>query len=280
MTDGVRALVVTGYGINCEEEMAAAYRMAGAEAKIVHLNEIFSGQYRLQDYQILNFPGGFSFGDDLGAAKVLSNKIKYKKTVRGHYLIDEIGKFISDGNYILGVCNGFQALVKMGILPNIGKNFDQEATITFNNSGRFEDRWVTCGVNPQSESSFLNDLKLLELPVRHGEGKLLFKNEDIARSVVQNHLNTLSYVDEQGKPTPHYPQNPNGSQLNCAGLVDESGQIFGLMPHPEAFLSLYNHPNWGWLKRHQTEPDEEGQGLQIFKNIVQAVAQSEYFVQP
>ena len=263
----VRALVVTGFGINCEEEMAAAYRLAGAQADIVHLNRVFKEQASIHDYDVLNFPGGFSFGDDLGSAKVLSNKFKFKKTASGRYFIDDLARFLQDGHFIVGVCNGFQALVKMGLLPNIDGNFEQEVTLTHNDSGKFEDRWVTCGVNPQSKTPFLQNITTIDLPVRHGEGKLVIKNNATRQAIVEQHLNCLSYLGPDGQSTDKYPFNPNGSELNCAGLTDLNGQVFGLMPHPEAYLSLYNHPDWPKRKREGTA-SEDGEGLQVFRNIV------------
>jgi len=265
----VKSLVLTGYGINCEEEMTAAYRLAGADAQIVHLSDLFADRISIHDFQILNFPGGFSFGDDLGAAKVLGNKFKFKPMASGKRFMDELKQFLSDGKYILGVCNGFQALVKMGLLPNVNGNYEQEATLTHNDSGTFEDRWVRMRVNAQARTPYLNGLTQFDVPVRHGEGKLLFRDDAIRQAVVEQNLNCLTYADAQGNPTADYPLNPNGSELNCAGLTDQSGQVFGLMPHPEAYLSLYNHPNWGQKKRQNSDISEEGDGLTLFKNIVE-----------
>lgn len=264
----LKALVVTGFGINCEEEMAAAYKLVGAESEIIHLNEIFHEKCSIHNFDILNFPGGFSFGDDLGSAKVLANKFKYKKMASGKRFIDELQKFLADGKYILGVCNGFQALVKMGLLPNIKGNFEQEVTLTFNDSGKFEDRWVKCKVNNSSNTPFLKDINVIDLPVRHGEGKLVIKDEYLKSEILKNSLNCISYIDKDGNITFEYPFNPNGSELGCAGLIDKSGQILGMMPHPEAYLSLYNHPNWGKIKNLSSDY-ETGEGIKIFKNIVE-----------
>jgi len=267
----IRSLVLTGFGINCEEEMAAAYQLQNSDVKILHLNELFLGKYSIHDFDIINFPGGFSFGDDIGSGKVLVNKIKYKKLSSGKYFIDEIDKFISKNKIILGVCNGFQVLAKMGLLPNVNGNYEQEVTLTNNDSGKFEDRWVKCKINESSKSPFLkkgqfpNDI--IELPVRHGEGKLIIKNEQIKRKIINLSLNWLSYVDNNGIITNEYPFNPNGSELNCAGLINSQGNVLGMMPHPEAFLSLYNHPNWGKIKRENPNISEEGQGIKLFQNI-------------
>ena len=267
----VHALVITGFGINCEEEMAAAYHLAGAEASIVHLNDILVEGFSIHDFDILNFPGGFSFGDDIASGKVLANKILYKKLPSGNTFSEEVRRFLQDKKYILGICNGFQVLVKMGLLPDIDGNLTQEVTLTRNDSGKFEDRWCRCRVSPDSRSPFLKGIELLHMPVRHGEGKLIIKDERIRQRILDASLNCLTYADAEGSPTADYPANPNGSELNCAGLTDESGQILGMMPHPEAFLSLYNHPNWGQLKRQDPAISEDGDGLKIFKNIVEHI---------
>lgn len=267
----IKSLILTGYGINCEEEMAAAYTLAGADAHIVHLSDVFADRISIHDFQILNFPGGFSFGDDLGSAKVLGNKFKFKPMASGKPFMEELQKFLTEGKYIMGVCNGFQALVKMGLLPNTGGNFEQEATLTHNDSGKFEDRWVRMRVNEQARTPYLSGLEYFDVPVRHGEGKLLFRDDAVRRAVQEQNLNCLSYADEQGNSTADYPLNPNGSELNCAGLTDTSGQVFGLMPHPEAYLSLYNHPNWGQKKRQNPHISEEGEGLSLFQNIVERI---------
>lgn len=266
----VKALVVTGFGINCEEEMAAAYRLAGAEATILHLNELFQERDSIHNYDILNFPGGFSFGDDIGSAKVLANKFKFKKMSGGKYFIDDIRLFLENGKYILGVCNGFQALVKMGLLPNTRGDFEQEVTLTHNDSGKFEDRWVRCLIAPQNPTPFLDDPEMhyIDLPVRHGEGKLLIPDEKVKTAILQKQLNVLTYADDKNCPSSRYPDNPNGSDLNCAGLCDPSGHIFGLMPHPEAYLSFYNHPDWPARKRKYPDHSEDGEGLSLFRNIV------------
>lgn len=264
----VKSLVITGFGINCEEEMAAAYTLAGAEAQIVHLNEILLGQVSIHDYDILNFPGGFSFGDDLASGKVVANKIKFKKLASGRVMLDEIKQFLDDGKYILGVCNGFQMLVRMGLLPDTNLDFEAEATLSNNNSGKFEDRWVYCKVNQASKTPFLKGIDVIALPARHGEGKLILKDDAMRAKVKEQGLNCLTYCTADGTETSEYPANPNGADLNCAGLISPTGQVLGLMPHPEAYLSLYNNPNWGQIKRGNPTISEDGEGLAIFTNIV------------
>jgi len=269
----IKSLVITGFGINCEEEMAAAYRLAGAEATIAHLNELLLGRISIHDFDIINFPGGFSFGDDLASGKVVANKIKYKKLPDGKVLLDEIKAFLVAGKYIMGVCNGFQMLVRMGLLPNVNTSFEQEATLSDNDSAKFEDRWVYCKVNPNTQTPFLQGIDVIALPARHGEGKLIFKNAATEEAVETAALNCLTYCTKDGEPTSEYPYNPNGAALNCAALTSPSGQVFGVMPHPEAYLSLYNHPNWAKKKRTDAAISEEGEGLQIFKNIVTHISE-------
>jgi phosphoribosylformylglycinamidine synthase subunit PurQ / glutaminase len=267
----VRSLVLTGFGINCEEEMAAAYRLAGAAAEVAHINQVFSGRTRLGDYQILNLPGGFSFGDDLGSGKVLANKLKYRLLASGRSFSEELQRFLGDGGYVLGVCNGFQALVKMGLLPNLSGRAEQEVSLARNDSGRFEDRWVRCKVTGAARSPFLAGLDSIELPVRHGEGKLVIGHAGLRDEILRQGLNCLTYCDEDGQPTSEYPANPNGSELACAGLTDTTGQILGIMPHPEAYLALYNHPDWPARRRDGPGLGDEGAGLAIFRNIVARV---------
>jgi len=266
-----RAIVLTGFGINCEEEMAAACVLAGAQADIVHLNDVFLEKVSLHEYDILNFPGGFSFGDDLGSGKVLANKLQYRRLASGRLFMDELQRFLGDGKYIMGVCNGFQALVKMGLLPNVHGRNEQEVTLTTNISGKFEDRWVTCRNSGDNRTPFLRGIDVLDLPVRHGEGKLVLSSDAVKERILEMKLNCLTYVDDHGKPTDVYPANPNGAALNCAGLTDPTGQIFGLMPHPEAYLALYNHPDWGGRKRRHPELGDDGEGLALFRNVVHAV---------
>jgi phosphoribosylformylglycinamidine synthase len=266
-----RAIVLTGFGINCEEEMAAAYVLAGAQADIVHLNDVFLEKVSIHEYDILNFPGGFSFGDDLGSGKVLANKLQYRRLASGSLFMDELQRFLGDGKFVMGVCNGFQALVKMGLLPNVHGRNEQEVTLTTNNSGKFEDRWVTCRNAGDNRTPFLQGIDVLDLPVRHGEGKLVLSSEAVRERILESRLNCLTYVDGGGNPTDVYPANPNGAALNCAGLTDPTGQIFGLMPHPEAYLALYNHPDWAGRKRRTPELGDDGEGLALFRNVVRAV---------
>ena len=263
----VRALVLTGFGINCQDEMTAAYRLAGAEADIVHFNEWLAGKVVLSNYDVLNFPGGFSFGDDLGAGKALANKMRFCKLAGGRTLLGEIAAHLKNGGFVLGVCNGFQILVKTGLLPNIGGNFEQEVSLIVNNSGKFEDRWCHCRAEQPALSPFLKDINLLALPVRHKEGKLVIRDDKIRAEIRNRRLCALQYCDAEGRLATEYPALPNGAEMSCAALTDPSGRVLGMMPHPEAYLSVFNHPDWA-RRREAAGGNEEGEGLRLFRNMV------------
>ena len=250
--------ILYGYGINCDNETQYGFELAGAEAEKVHVNQLISGERKLRDYQILAIPGGFSFGDDIGAGKVLATKIKYN-------LAAEFSEFIKKGKLIIGICNGFQVLVKLGILPGFNGNYDrQEVTLTFNDSGRFEDRWFCLKINQKSKCIWTRGIERLYLPARHGEGKFVSREEKIRERLISQNRIVAQYMDDKGNLA-GYPWNPNGSELNIAGICDETGRIFGLMPHPEAFLFPQNHPRW------TREKIQEGEGLKIFKNAINFV---------
>lgn len=253
-----RALILTGYGINCDYETEHAFKLAGAVAQRVHLNDIIDRRVRLYDFHILALPGGFSFGDDIASGKVLANKLKYN-------LSAELQRFVDDGKLIIGICNGFQAMVRVGLIPAFAGNYAaQVTTVTFNDSGRFEARWVHLGVNPSSPCIFTKGIEEFYLPVRHGEGKFVPRDEAVRQALWHNGHVVLHYVDDKGGPA-GYPWNPNGSVDSIAGICDETGRIFGMMPHPEAFTSRTNHPRW------TRDRPETGEGLAIFRNAVQWV---------
>ncbi len=263
----VRALVITGYGINCQEELAAAYRLAGAAADIVHFNELLAGVRSVRGYDVVNFPGGFSFGDDLGAGKALANKMRFCRLAGGRTLLDEIAAHLQAGGFVLGICNGFQVLVKCGLLPNVGGNLEQEVSLIVNDSGKFEDRWVHCRAEQPPHTPFLKGVNILALPVRHKEGKLVLRDDHIRAAILDQGLCALRYCDPDGKIATEYPARPNGAALSCAALTDPAGRVLGMMPHPEAYLSSYNHPDWA-RRRAAAGGSEEGEGLRLFRNIV------------
>ncbi len=267
----VRALVISGSGINCEEETAAAFRLAGAEAEVASLNALLAGRVELRRSQVVVFPGGFSFGDDLGAGKALANRVSYRRLPSGRPFFAELQGFLADGGFLLGICNGFQVLVKTGLLPNVGGECRQEVSLTRNASGRFEDRWVHCTTGGRTATPFLAGIGVIALPIRHGEGRLVITDPAVRQAVVDRGLACLAYCHPDGTPATEYPALPNGSDLSCAALTDPTGRVLGLMPHPEAHLSLYNHPNWPLLKRRDPRRSEDGEGLAVFRNIVRHI---------
>ena len=246
----LKALVLSGYGINCEAESKYCVETAGGAADIVHINTLIERPKMLDDYNMLLLPGGFSFGDDLGSGKVFANKMRFRLSER---LLD----FVKAGKLVLGICNGFQVMVKMGLLPE--PDFQQRVTLTANDSGHFEDRWVALKANDKSPCVFTKGIRMMLLPVRHGEGKFVADSEGTLRQLVEQDQVVFQYVDERGG-LGGYPYNPNGSQLNIAGICDRTGRVFGMMPHPEAFNIVQNCPYWttGLIK--------EAQGLRIFRN--------------
>jgi len=258
-----KSLVLSGNGINCELETAHANRLAGFDVEIVHISTLMEGTRNIHDYDFLNLPGGFLDGDDLGAGKAQAVKWKYQRIKdSANYFIDELLRFVSDGKLVIGICNGFQLLTKTGLLPALKGDYQrQQVTLTFNESGRFQDRWVFLKVNKFSSCIFTRDIDKIYLPVRHGEGKLVAGNEnDVAELAGDGHV-VMQYCDENGEIRADFPYNPNGSVMSIASLCDPSGRIFGLMPHPEAFVHYTQHPRWS-----REELPVEGDGLKIFRN--------------
>ncbi len=249
----MKALVLYGYGINCEHESKNAIEKSGGRADILHLNKVLDNPRLLEEYNMLFIPGGFSFGDDLGSGKVFANKMKFR-------LRDELEDFVKADKLVLGICNGFQVLVKMGLLPE--PDFSQKVTLIGNESGHYEDRWVVLKTNKQSPCVFSKGLEYLLAPVRHGEGKFIPNNDAVLEELKKNNQIVFQYTDKDGKLA-GFPHNPNGSILNIAGICDKTGRIFGMMPHPEAFNIVENCPYW--IRGKVKEP----MGLRIFKNAVE-----------
>ncbi len=266
-----RAIVITGNGTNCEMEAAHACRLGGFdEAVIAHIAEILSGEVRLDDFHFLNLTGGFLDGDDLGSAKAQANRLKHAAvTGTGEKLVEQFTRFIADGKLILGVCNGFQLMVKMGMLPALdGDYLGQTATLTHNDCGRFQDRWCYLKSDPASPSIFTKGItKGIYLPVRHGEGKFLTDTPETLARIEAGHLATLKYAGpDYAEPTMEFPANPNGSTNAIAGLCDPTGRLMGLTPHPEAFVHYTQHPRW----TRENLP-EQGDGLILYQNAAEYV---------
>lgn len=249
-----KALVIRAAGTNCNNETVLAFELAGAVAEQLHVNELITGKKKMEDYHILAIPGGFSYGDDLGSGKVLANQLAIK-------LRQQLQEFIDSGKLVIGICNGFQAIIKMGLLPALRGLHVQEATLTNNDSGKFEDRWVC--MKAENDSIFTKGIKRIYLPVNHGEGKFV-ASPDVIEQLQKHKLVKLKYADRDGSEARHYPGNPNGSLLNIAAITNKQGNVFGMMPHPEKFVTKYTHPRW----TRENLP-EEGDGLRIFRNMVQ-----------
>jgi len=267
MEKTVKAIVIAGNGTNCEREVAHACRLAGADVDIVHIAELLTGRVNLNDYHFLNLAGGFLDGDDLGSAKAGANRLLYAPVAGStDSLATQMQQFIAAGKLVMGVCNGFQLLVKMGLLPAIDGDLQQTCTLTHNDSGRFEDRWCQLLVDPDSPCVFTQGLESLYLPVRHGEGKFVTADDATLQQFEALNLTVMKYADSQGQPTQNYPDNPNGSMAAIAGICDQTGRLFGLMPHPEAFVHRTHHPRWT-----REDLPEEGMGLLLYKNAVRFI---------
>lgn len=266
----VRVLVLCGYGFNCEEETAAGYRLAGAEPTVVHAADWFAGLVQLADFEILHFPGGFSFGDDLGSGQVFANRLKNGRFANGGRVWDAILAFLGAGGRIIGICNGFQILVRAGLVPNLAGIYAQEVALAPNGSGKFEDRWVRCQATGLGVGLF--GQREFDLPVRHGEGRLEFANPQVRDLAQERGLIALTYLDADGGPAIQYPANPNGADLAAAALVSADGQVFGMMPHPEAYLTFINHPDWGGRQRRGEVVEVADTGVGLFSAWVAAAA--------
>lgn len=250
-----KVLILRTGGTNCDEEMEHAFILAGAETERLHIHRFLKKERHLGEFHILALPGGFSYGDDIAAGKLLANELIY-------LLRDPLETFIAEGKLVLGVCNGFQALARAGLLPGLGSFGVQEATLTNNDSGKFECRWIR--MKPElTPCVFTQGIsKTLTLPVAHGEGKF-FAPSGVLEAMRQNLQIVLRYVDDEGG-TDAYPANPNGSLDGIAAVCNPTGTVFGLMPHPERFVRRIQHPRWT-----RENIGEYGDGFLIFKNAVE-----------
>jgi phosphoribosylformylglycinamidine synthase len=244
----IRTGVITGYGINADEELAQAFTMAGAQAQRIHIGDIIEKPGMLGGFHILAFPGGFSFGDHLGSGLVFANMCR-------QYLRRHLEDFLESRRIIIGICNGFQVLVKMGMLPNLEGDWSQEVSLIHNDAGVFEDSWVEISPYGKSGCIWTRDVPTLELPVRHGEGRFVAVSGTVMDQLRERNLIALTYSG----------RNPNGSEYNIAGITDRTGRILGLMPHPEAYLWPQNHPCW------RRRPEKPETGLVFFKRGVEYI---------
>lgn len=249
-----RVLVLRTAGTNCDYETVYAFQLAGAKTDLIHINSLIAGQTKVMNYHVLAIPGGFSYGDDIAAGILFANQIKYK-------LADRLVEFVESGRLILGICNGFQVLVKAGLLPRLDRGILQQATLAMNGSAKFECRWVHLEVK-KSPCVFTQGLTpQIYLPVAHAEGRFTAPNP-ILDQIESNRQIVFLYISPNGY-APKYPDNPNGSDRHIAGICDSTGRILGMMPHPERFLMRFNHPRWT-----RERLPKGGDGLSIFRNAV------------
>ena len=262
----IKALVITGFGLNCETETAAACKLVGMTPEKVHLNDLIAGKRTLDEFHFLCFIGGFSFGDHLGSGTVFANRVKFQ-------LQDQLQKFVDDGKLVIGICNGFQTLTRLGMVPALhGDYFTQEAALAHNDCGVFRDDWCYLKTEEASPCVFTRNMGQFKLPLRHGEGKFVATPEIMAEIEANNQV-ALRYCNADGSIATEFPANPNGSTNAIAGICDKTGRVFGLMPHPEAFLSPFNSPDWT-RDRANGKVAEEGDGVMIFRNAAEYIAQN------
>ncbi len=248
------ALVLRAPGTNCDGEAVFAFEQVGAKTERVHVNQLRETPKLLRRTEILVLPGGFSYGDDVAAGKILATQLQ-------HFLADAVREFRNSEKLILGICNGFQSLLKAGLLVPPDED-GPLATLTHNEDGKFEDRWVRLAVTPNN-CPFLKGMTEIEAPVAHGEGRFVCRKEWILKGLAQAGQIVLRYAGPNGHPA-GYPHNPNGSQDDVAGICDATGRVLGLMPHPERHVLPTQNPQW---TRHGMKP--EGDGLQLFRNAVE-----------
>ena len=256
-----RVLVLRAPGTNCDQETAFAFQRAGGRPETIHVNRLLESPQTAVGFQILCVPGGFSYGDDIAAGRILASRIH-------HHLAATLSEFHAAGKLILGICNGFQVLIQTGILLPDDPQLGPVATLTGNDSGKFEDRWVRLAVASR-KCVFLEGVESLYLPVAHAEGKLVARDNDVLGQLDKDSQLVLRYTDSQGKWRGHvgYPDNPNGSVSHVAGVCDLTGRVLGLMPHPERHIDANQHPHWS---RGQT--GQRADGLRLFENAVRFFA--------
>ncbi|MFA9476820.1 phosphoribosylformylglycinamidine synthase subunit PurQ [Phycisphaerales bacterium AB-hyl4] len=245
-------LIIRTAGTNCDRELAHAFQLAGADTHTLHLNELIEHPDRLETFDIVGFPGGFSYGDDISAGRIFANRLR-------HRLYEPLLAAIDRGVPMIGICNGFQVLVKLGLLPDPHAS-EQLVTLADNTLGRFIDKWTPMAADPASACVWTKGLDPFDLPIAHGEGRLAVRND-----------NVLQQLREQGQIALRYApgHNPNGSADDIAGLCDPTGLVLGLMPHPERFVDPTQHPQW--TRRGDKFLQAEAPGLTFFRNAVQHV---------
>ena len=264
----VKVLILRTAGTNCDQETMFAFSYFGADVRSVHIKRLINKEVKLSDFHILAIPGGFTYGDDIESGRILANELRF-------HLGEDLCQFMGDKKLIIGICNGFQILTKAGILPGPlneaeykNHHLSQSATLTNNDSGKFEDRW--CHLKPEGNSVWIEGVSsVIYLPVAHGEGKFMTADNNVLQQLERNGQVVFRYCSEEGLPT-SYPGNPNGAQRSIAGIVDRTGRILGLMPHPERHFFRRQHPFWTRLDAKE----ELGHGAGIFKNGIEYVKEN------
>ncbi|MBK8097637.1 MAG: phosphoribosylformylglycinamidine synthase subunit PurQ [Planctomycetes bacterium] len=261
-----KILILRAPGINCERETHDAFTRAGGAPSFVHVNELVQAPDRLFDYRVLAVPGGFAYGDDISSGRVLAQELR-------HRLGDRLLRFVDRGGLAIGICNGFQVLVRLGLLPCTQGRLEEEVTLTHNLSNHYECRWVTLRTQ-KSRCVFLPPDLTLRWPAAHGEGRLIPRDTRLAQVLRDEGYAALCYVDAEGQPTEQYPQNPNGAPMGFAGLCDRSGRVLGMMPHPDRSYLPTHMPDWRRRQLADGTLPRDGDGMVVFTEMVK-VARAE-----
>jgi phosphoribosylformylglycinamidine synthase len=258
-----KAIIMSGYGINSEMETQEAFRRAGMDSDIVHVNDLITERKKLSDYRLLVFPGGFSYGDDTGAGNAYANRVR-------NNLWGDLEKFLDNDNLVLGICNGFQILANLGLVPAFNKKYERGIALIPNQKGVLECRFAT--LKPVSDNLWTHGIERMYCPIAHGEGNFFCSPETLGRLKTKNMI-TFQYCREDLSPANgKYPYNPNGSVGDIAGITSEDGKVLGLMPHPERAMDFTNLYDWPYqkerMKREGKKLPQESLNMQFFKNIV------------
>lgn len=258
-----KVLVLTGYGINCDEETAFAFDRAGGQSEIIHVNDVILGHKKFRDYQILAFPGGFSYGDDTGSGNALANKIR-------NNLWDDLMDFVISDRLAIGICNGFQVMVNLGLLPGLGQEYgNRKVALVHNDLARYSNRWVD--LKFEGSSPWVHRIDQLVAPIAHGEGRF-YADREVLGELRRFHLVSARYVRGKVCDYQDLEANPNGSLEDIASITDESGKLIGMMPHPERAIDLTQLPYWTLLREESRRFGGSiswDSGLAIFKNGVE-----------
>ena len=254
-------LVIAGYGLNCEEETLHGFKHVGSDGKIIHINDIIDKPKVMDDYQILAIPGGFSYGDDTGSGNAFAQKMKLS-------LWDHLVKFTERDTLTIGICNGCQILANLGMVPKVG---EQTVAVTYNENARYQCRWVDVKANSNNTSPWLKDIEAMHIPVAHGEGRFMMRDETL-KALQDNNQIAFQYAKGDALANKEFPFNPNGSTNDIAAVTDETGRILAIMPHPERGMFTWQRDDYMELKDHaqrsHTTLSEDADGLALFKNAV------------